>query len=144
MNKVVTRRLLTQASDARTRIAIVVLQTPLAQFTRIAITATTIDIGLVSPFFSIITRIRIVDPAIVYGVALRHRAMAIVVAHNHPSGDPEPSRHDIEVTLRLAEAGRVLGVPLLDHVVIARGGYRSLAEVADLAGFVDKCVALPF
>jgi len=51
-----------------------------------------------------------------------------VLAHNHPSGDPEPSRQDLELTRRLQEAGRVLGVGVLDHVIFGDGRYVSLQE----------------
>jgi len=61
----------------------------------------------------------LVHPREVYLPALRRPAAAIVVAHNHPSGDPEPSAHDWAVTDRLVRAGRVLGVPVTDHLVIA-------------------------
>lgn len=54
--------------------------------------------------------------------------MAILVAHNHPSGDPTPSAEDREVTDRLIRAGQLIGIPLLDHVVVAERGYVSLRE----------------
>ena len=59
-----------------------------------------------------------VHPREVYCEATRYRARAIVVAHNHPGGDPEPSEEDLSVTKRLAEAGRILGIKLLDHIVL--------------------------
>ena len=56
-------------------------------------------------------------------------AVALIIAHNHPSGDPEPSLEDIEVTRRLHEAGKILGVPLLDHIIVGEGGsFTSLRE----------------
>jgi DNA repair protein RadC len=70
----------------------------------------------------------LVHPREVFGPALREGAAALIVVHNHPSGDPEPSIEDLAVTRRLVEAGRLLGVPLLDHVVIADGGYVSIRE----------------
>jgi len=70
----------------------------------------------------------IVDPRQIYREALLHRACAVIVAHNHPSGDPSPSSADVEVSLRLQQAGRVLGVELLDHVVLAGGRWCSLRE----------------
>ncbi|HMI85617.1 MAG TPA: JAB domain-containing protein [Polyangiaceae bacterium] len=60
----------------------------------------------------------LVHPREVFGPALRHGAAAIIVAHNHPSGDPEPSTEDVTVTQRLVEAGTILGIPLLDHVIV--------------------------
>lgn len=57
--------------------------------------------------------------------ALELNSCGIVVAHNHPSGDPVPSAEDIRATARLAEAAAALGIDLLDHLVIARGGWVS-------------------
>ena len=62
------------------------------------------------------------------GSALRLGAAALIVAHNHPSGDPEPSSEDRAVTRRLLEVGRLVGVPLLDHVVLGHGCWVSLRE----------------
>ena len=72
-----------------------------------------------------------VHPREVYCEATRYRARAIVVAHNHPDGDPEPSEEDFAVTKRLAEAGRILGIKLLDHIVL--GG----ASSCDGSGFAS-------
>ena len=70
----------------------------------------------------------LVHPREVFRPALRDGAAALVVAHNHPSGDPTPSAEDRRVTARLARAGELLGVRLLDHVVVAEHGYRSLRD----------------
>jgi DNA repair protein RadC len=70
----------------------------------------------------------LVHPREVFRAAIREAAAALVVAHNHPSGDPEPSAEDLAVTERLRQAGEVLGIPLQDHVVIGDGGYVSLRE----------------
>ncbi len=70
----------------------------------------------------------LVHPREVFRPALRDGAAALVVVHNHPSGDPTPSAEDRQVTDRLARAGDLLGVRLLDHVVVAEQGYRSLRE----------------
>lgn len=70
----------------------------------------------------------VVDPRQVYRVALEVGAAAVILAHNHPSGDPEPSRLDHVVTRRVVQAGRVLALPLLDHLVVAGAAYTSLAE----------------
>ena len=70
----------------------------------------------------------LVHPREVFAPALRVRAAALVVVHNHPSGDPEPSPEDCALTERLKDGARLLGVDLLDHVVVARGGFVSFRE----------------
>ncbi len=70
----------------------------------------------------------VVDPRQVFRLAVGCRASAIILAHNHPSGDPTPSRQDEEVTRRVVRAGRTLGIPLLDHLVVAGPRYVSLAQ----------------
>jgi len=65
--------------------------------------------------------------------ALREAAAAIVLVHNHPSGDPTPSPEDRELTRRLASAGNLLGVPVLDHVIVAERGFASLREDGEIA-----------
>lgn len=70
----------------------------------------------------------IVHPREVYKPALACSAAALVIAHNHPSGDPAPSREDREVTRVLAEAGRVLDVPLHDHVIVGADSYYSFKD----------------
>ncbi|MFM2161794.1 MAG: hypothetical protein RLZZ383_1306 [Pseudomonadota bacterium] len=84
----------------------------------------------------------IVDPAHVFRVALSVRAEAIVLAHNHPSGDPRPSVADIEITKRIAEAGRVLGVTLLDHVIVGEVDVVSLAARGAVPRFHAAAPAL--
>jgi len=71
----------------------------------------------------------LVHPREVFSTALRESAAAIVVVHNHPSGDPEPSREDGEVTRRLAQAGDILGIRLVDHLVIGADEFRSFARM---------------
>lgn len=68
----------------------------------------------------------------VFRDAVRRCAAAIVVAHNHPSGDPSPSGEDLRITAELAEAGRLLDIELLDHVVIGRGRWTSLRALGVL------------
>lgn len=60
--------------------------------------------------------------------ALLANAVSIIVMHNHPSGDPSPSREDVKVTERMVKAGELLGVQVLDHIIIGRPGYSSLKE----------------
>ena len=69
----------------------------------------------------------IVTPREVFQKALLANAVSIIVMHNHPSGDPTPSREDIEVTKRLVEAGKVVGVEVLDHIIVG-DRYTSLKE----------------
>lgn len=70
----------------------------------------------------------LVHPREVFGPALSRRAAAVLVAHNHPSGDPHPSADDRATTRRLQRAGRLLGIELLDHLVIGAGGFQSFLE----------------
>ena len=70
----------------------------------------------------------IVEPRQVFKSAILANAAAIIVAHHHPSGNPEPSREDIRITRQLVEAGKLLGIPVHDHLIIAEHGFTSLAE----------------
>ena len=67
-----------------------------------------------------------VHPREVFGPAIRRGAAAVVVAHNHPSGDPAPSPQDIEVTKRLISASEILGIRLIDHVIVGNGCFTSM------------------
>jgi DNA repair protein RadC len=69
----------------------------------------------------------IVEPRQVFKAAVLANAAAILLAHNHPSGNPEPSREDVAVTKQLVEAGKVMGIPVHDHLILAGTGYTSLA-----------------
>jgi DNA repair protein RadC len=70
----------------------------------------------------------LVHPREVFREAIADRAAAIVLVHNHPSGDPAPSPEDRAVTAQLVAAGRILGIPVLDHVIVGRGRFVSFAE----------------
>lgn len=70
----------------------------------------------------------IVHPREVFREAFRRSAASIICLHNHPSGDPTPSREDIEVTRRLKECGRMIGIEILDHIIIGDKKYVSLKE----------------
>jgi DNA repair protein RadC len=70
----------------------------------------------------------IVHPREVYKEAFRRSAASIICLHNHPSGDPSPSREDIEVTTRLVECGKIIGIDLLDHIIIGENKFISLKE----------------
>lgn len=69
-----------------------------------------------------------VHPRDVFRTAIRLNAAGIVIAHNHPSGDPTPSTDDLALTKRLREVGATVGIPVVDHVVVSQSGYRSIAE----------------
>lgn len=70
----------------------------------------------------------LVHPREIFGPALRQSAQSLLLAHNHPSGDPSPSEDDLEITRRLVESGRLLGIPVRDHVILGDGRYVSLME----------------
>ena len=70
----------------------------------------------------------IVHPREVFREAVKRSAASIICAHNHPSGNPAPSPEDIEVTKRLAEAGKIVGIDLLDHIIIGDHKFLSLKE----------------
>jgi DNA repair protein RadC len=68
------------------------------------------------------------QPRDVFGPALRADAVAVIIGHNHPSGDPAPSRADRVVTAALRSAAELLGIQLLDHIIVARGSHHSFRE----------------
>lgn len=70
----------------------------------------------------------IINPRELYKAAIRANGAGLIVVHNHPSGDVQPSREDIVLTRRLAEAGRILGIDFIDHVIIGDGCWFSLKE----------------
>lgn len=70
----------------------------------------------------------IVHPREVFSRAVKESAAAVILVHNHPSGDPAPSREDREITRRLKEAGDLLGIRVLDHIIIGDGSYLSFVE----------------
>ncbi|MFJ8067949.1 DNA repair protein RadC [Peribacillus sp. NPDC096447] len=70
----------------------------------------------------------IVHPREVFKEAFKRSAASIICLHNHPSGDPSPSREDIEVTKRLVECGKIIGIAVLDHIIIGEHKYVSLKE----------------
>ncbi len=69
-----------------------------------------------------------VHPREVFAVAIRNSGAGIILLHNHPSGDPAPSPEDRKVTLQMLEAGKLLGIPLLDHIIIGTGAYFSFKD----------------
>jgi DNA repair protein RadC len=69
-----------------------------------------------------------VHPREVFKAAITGNAVSLILGHNHPSGDPEPSPEDIATTRRLVEAGRALGIEVVDHLILGEPGYTSLKE----------------
>lgn len=70
----------------------------------------------------------VVSPREIFIEAVKHRAVSLVLVHNHPSGDPSPSKQDLSLTRRVKEAGDLIGIRLLDHIIIGDNSYVSLKE----------------
>jgi DNA repair protein RadC len=70
----------------------------------------------------------LVHPREMFNIAIRRHAASVIISHNHPSGDPDPSDEDIRVTEKLTEAGKLLGILVLDHVIICKESYYSFSE----------------
>jgi len=70
----------------------------------------------------------VVHPREIFQIALNENAAALILIHNHPSGDPTPSEEDIKITKELVKAGNILGIPVLDHIIIGNNNYVSLKE----------------
>ena len=64
--------------------------------------------------------------------AIADRAAAVILAHNHPSGSLEPSEEDLRLTRQLVEAGKILGIDVLDHIIVAKRGYVSLKALGHM------------
>ncbi len=70
----------------------------------------------------------LIHPREIFALAIRNHAAGIIVLHNHPSGDPQPSVEDRKVTEQIAEAGKLMGIPLLDHIIIGNETYFSFKD----------------
>lgn len=70
----------------------------------------------------------LVSPREIMIEALRYQAVSLILVHNHPSGDPEPSKEDIALTRKVMEAGALIGIPVLDHIIIGDNSFVSLKE----------------
>jgi DNA repair protein RadC len=90
----------------------------------VIIHAETISIGTMNS--------NLVHPVEVFRPALVYSAVGVIIAHNHPSGEPEPSDEDLAITAQLAQAASLLNISLLDHVIIAETGFKSLRELGVL------------
>lgn len=67
-------------------------------------------------------------PREIFLEALKYKAVSIIMMHNHPSGDPTPSRNDLESTRKIREAGELIGISLIDHIIIGDNKYMSFSE----------------
>ena len=76
----------------------------------------------------------LIHPREVFFPAIRQKAHSMIIAHNHPSGDPTPSQADLEMTRRLLSSGQIIGIPIDDHLIIGKGNYVSLKE----KGFIHR------
>jgi DNA repair protein RadC len=70
----------------------------------------------------------VADPKVIFSIALQHQASSIILAHNHPSGNLKPSQQDIDLTRKIHQAGRILDIGVLDHLIITDGGFFSFAD----------------
>lgn len=78
----------------------------------------------------------IVHPRDVFRRAISYNANSVILAHNHPSGDPEPSREDLDITSRLIDVGKLIGINVLDHIVVGLNRYVSIREKNLIRGFI--------
>ncbi len=70
----------------------------------------------------------LVHPRECFSEAVKEKAASVIFVHNHPSGNPEPSQEDIAITKQLVEAGKILGIPVYDHIIVAGSSFTSLAQ----------------
>ncbi len=70
----------------------------------------------------------IVHPREVFAEAIKNKAASVIFVHNHPSGDTEPSEGDLEITKRLVDSGKILGIEIIDHIIITKNGFLSFKE----------------
>ncbi|MCJ7793283.1 MAG: DNA repair protein RadC [Candidatus Marinimicrobia bacterium] len=70
----------------------------------------------------------LVHPREVFGEAIKSNAASVILVHNHPSGDPEPSEDDLEITKKLVESGKILGIEVMDHIIVTRNNCFSFKE----------------
>jgi len=71
-------------------------------------------------------------PKEVLHIAVKYNASSIILVHNHPSGDPSPSKQDIEITRKIIDAGKIIGISVRDHIIIGDGKYTSLKETGEI------------
>ena len=81
----------------------------------------------------------LLSPRELFVSALSYHAVQLILVHNHPSGDPSPSREDIRITERIASAGKIIGIPLIDHLVIGDRKYTSFMESGLMGDILSRC-----
>ena len=74
----------------------------------------------------------LVDPKMIFSVALKCNACAVILAHNHPSGNTKPSQSDIELTRKIKEGGKILEISVLDHIILTAESYYSFADEGEM------------
>ena len=79
-------------------------------------------------YISWLSECKFIHPREVFEPAVKNLAAQVILAHNHPSGDPEPSENDLKLNKRLVEAGRILGIEVIDHIIVTRNGYLSFKK----------------
>jgi len=77
---------------------------------------------------TILAATELVHPREIFAEALKQNAASVILVHNHPSGDAEPSQDDLEITKRILEAGKIMGIDVLDHVIITKNKVFSFKE----------------
>jgi DNA repair protein RadC len=80
------------------------------------------------PMFIGTLNANLVHPREIFAEALKQNAASVILVHNHPSGDPEPSQDDLEITKRIQEAGKIMGIDVLDHIIITKTKVFSFKE----------------
>lgn len=80
----------------------------------------------------------VIDPSQVFHHAIKCQAKAIILAHNHPSGNPFPSEQDIVVTQRIVSSGKILGITILDHIIVGGHRYISFSEIGEISPFTSE------
>ena len=88
--------------------------------------------------------VSVVHPREVFSPAIKDSASALILLHNHPSGDPAPSREDSDCTKRLVHAGKILGIRVLDHIVIGHDNYYSFTDASTLDNWDDPGITAVF
>ncbi len=127
----VARRALRSGDDIADLVGDEMARLPQEQFRVVLVNAKQHVVAVETPFVGGLTSVE-VHPRELFRAAVRVSAAGVILVHNHPTGDPNPSREDRLLTKRLAQAGETLGIPVLDHVVIGHGRHISFRELGFL------------